>query len=129
MRLFVYGTLTDPGTAERVAGDATFAGRAACHGLHRVDGEYPTLAPGGSVEGRLLDTERVAAVDAYEGVESGLYVRVELPGPAPEGTVYTYVGDPDRLGADAEWPGEGSFPERVRRYVASGVRVERRDGG
>jgi len=127
VRLFVYGTLTDSATAERVAGDASFAGAAVCHGLHRVDGEYPTLAPGGRVEGRLLDTGQVAAVDAYEGVESGLYVRVELPGPAPEGTVGTYVGDPARLGADAEWPGEGPFARRVRRYVASGVRVEREE--
>jgi hypothetical protein len=28
-----------------------------------------------------------------------------------------YVGDPDRLGADADWPGEGEFGARVRRYV------------
>jgi len=123
VRLFVYGSLTDPATAERVVGDASFAGSAVCRGLHRVEGIYPTLAPGGSVEGRLLDTGRVAAVDAYEGVENGLYVRVGLPG--PEGTIYTYVGDPDRLGANAEWPGEGPFPERVRASVASGVRVER----
>ncbi len=124
MRLFVYGTLTDPDIAEEVVGDAAFAGRAVCRGLHRAKGICPTLAPGGSVEGRLLDTDRVATVDAYEGVESGLYVRVALPGPGPEGVVSTYVGDPDRLDADAEWPGEGAFPERVRRYVASGVRVE-----
>jgi gamma-glutamylcyclotransferase (GGCT)/AIG2-like uncharacterized protein YtfP len=125
VRLFVYGTLTDPGTADSVVGDASYAGRAVCDGLHRVAGRYPTLAPGGRVEGRLLDTEQAGAVDAYEGVDSGLYVRVTLP--FEDGTtVETYVGDPDRLDPDAEWPGEGPFPDRVRRYVADGVRVVRR---
>jgi gamma-glutamylcyclotransferase (GGCT)/AIG2-like uncharacterized protein YtfP len=124
VRLFVYGTLTDPETADAVVRDASFAGRAVCHGLHRVEGRYPTLAPGGRTEGRLLETEQVAAVDACEGVGVGLYVRVALP--FEDGaTVQAYVGDPDRLGASAEWPGEGPFPERVRRFVASGVRVSR----
>jgi hypothetical protein len=30
---------------------------ATLHGLHRVEGQYPTLAPGGSVAGRVLRTE------------------------------------------------------------------------
>jgi hypothetical protein len=34
--------------------------------------------------------------------------------------VDVYVGGPERLGADVDWPGEGSFGERVERYVASG---------
>lgn len=125
MRLFVYGTLTNPRTAESVVGDARFLGRAVCHGLRWVESRYPTLAPGGRVEGRLLETERVAAIDAYEGVESGLYVRVTLPFDGG-GTVETYVGDPYPLGVDAEWPGEEPFPGRVRRYVADDVRVARR---
>lgn len=33
-------------------------------------------------------------------------------------TVETYVGDPDRLDADASWPGDESFPACVRAYLA-----------
>jgi len=32
--------------------------------------------------------------------------------------VATYVGHPEKLGVEAEWPGDGPFSERVRRYVA-----------
>jgi gamma-glutamylcyclotransferase (GGCT)/AIG2-like uncharacterized protein YtfP len=114
---FVYGTLTDPETATRVLGDAYEYGPELClSGLHRLDGRYPTLAPGGHLDGRLLRSPRDDALDAYEGVDSGLYVRV----PAPRetgGSAEVYVGDPDRLGLDMEWLGDGSFAERVRRYV------------
>lgn len=119
MDVFVYGTLTDPETAGRVLGDDyEYGPEVRLDGLHRVDGRYPTLAPGGSVEGRLLRTDRVADLDAYEGVDSGLYVRAAVPREAG-GAVETYVGDPARLGADADWPGEGSFAERVPDYVAN----------
>ena len=128
MLTFVYGTLTDP---ERVATvlegfEYEFAGRATLEGCHRVDGRYPTLAPGGHVEGRLLAVERggLEALDAYEGVDAGLYVRVAIPlGDSDESleadSAWTYVGRPDRLGvADrVTWPGDGSFADRVRRTV------------
>ncbi|MFC7140941.1 gamma-glutamylcyclotransferase [Halosimplex aquaticum] len=125
MDVFVYGTLTDTSRAETVLEDFTYCGPAVLDGLHRVDGEYPTLAPGGRVDGRLLRTGDRAALDRYEGVESGLYARVPVPlvasgtdGSGGGGTtVETYVGDPDRLSAPAEWPGEGGFAERVRTYV------------
>ena len=137
--VFVYGTLTD---AERVRTvlssdrepsnpEFAFTARATLEGLRRVEGEYPTLAPGGATDGRLLavDSEGVAALDAYEGVDSGLYVRVAIPfadhpqrietelGTTPEAAAWTYVGDPARLGADVDWPGEGTFVERVRGFV------------
>ncbi|UPV75774.1 gamma-glutamylcyclotransferase [Halorussus limi] len=118
-QLFVYGTLTDPERVASVVSTYEFLGEATLHGLHRVDGRYPTLAPGGTVSGRVLRTEEIEAIDAYEGVESGLYVRVSVPRDASESDpeVDVYVGDPVALGADAEWPGTGSFPERVRRFV------------
>lgn len=115
MLVFVYGTLTDPdrvetvlggprsasegsretppaGTDETTSAEATaheFVGRATIDGLHRVDGEYPTLAPGGSVEGRLLEVtdDGLSAIDAYEGVDRGLYVRVGVPVADGETTV------------------------------------------
>jgi gamma-glutamylcyclotransferase (GGCT)/AIG2-like uncharacterized protein YtfP len=114
---FVYGTLTAPEVATRVLGEAfEYRDHARLDGLHRVDGRYPTLAPGGHVQGHILRTDRVAELDAYEGVDSGLYVRIAVPRET-EGSVEVYVGDPDRLGAPADWPGEGSFAERVRGYV------------
>ena len=137
--VFVYGTLTD---SERVAtvlecdpADAAdaFVGRATLEGLHRLEGRYPTLAPGGSVEGRLLavDEPELATLDAYEGVDAGLYVRVAVPvvSSAPDDAdrrCQVYVGDPDRLDAAATWPGPGPFRERVRRVVSRSDVVVRR---
>jgi gamma-glutamylcyclotransferase (GGCT)/AIG2-like uncharacterized protein YtfP len=128
--VFVYGTLTDPDRARRVLErDPEYVAPAVVDGLRRVDGDYPTLAPGGTCEGRLLrgcrpDRDRL---DAYEGVDRGLYVRVSVPfvpdadatgdGARTLGTVETYVGDPERLDVPVEWPGDGTLAERVRRYV------------
>ena len=140
MLVFVYGTLTDPERAERMLGrsediggpapgdgiDYEFVGETTVDGLRRVEGEYPTLVPGGSVEGRLLRTtpRGIERLDAYEGVNRGLYVRVPIPREGG-GRVRTYVGDPDRLGVDADWPGEGPFRERVLAAVEDGVVVRR----
>jgi len=118
--VFVYGTLTDPDRVAAVLDDWAFEGAAELSGLHRVDGEYPTLAPGGRVEGRLLRTDEVDRLDAYEGVDRGLYVRVAVPLEArSDEAVAVYVGDPDRLGAPAEWPGGGEFRTRVAKYVTT----------
>ena len=119
MDVFVYGTLTDPKQVARVVTNFEFRDDATLDGLHRVEGEYPTLAPGGEVSGCILRTAEIEALDAYEGVESGLYVRVSVPLEKSDGPdeIGVYVGDPDALGADADWPGEGAFPGRVRRFV------------
>ena len=126
---FVYGTLTEPDQVGEVVDSFVFVGPAVLRGLHAVDGEYPTLAPDGSVGGRLLRTDAHDAVDEYERVDDGLYTRVSVP--AGDGfddeTVAVYVGDPDRLGADATWPGNGTFSERVRRYVSRESVVITRD--
>lgn len=116
---FVYGTLTEPERVGEVVDSFVFVGSAVVSGLHAVDGDYPTLAPGGSVGGRLLRTDGYDALDEYERVDDGLYTRVSVPTSEgfDEEAVAVYVGDPDRLGADATWPGDGSFPARVRRYV------------
>jgi gamma-glutamylcyclotransferase (GGCT)/AIG2-like uncharacterized protein YtfP len=115
--VFVYGTLTSPERVGEVVDSYAFVGPARVHGLHLVEGRYPTLAPGGRAAGRLLRTGELDRLDAYENVDGGLYVRVTLPR-TDGGQAAAYVGDPDRLGAAAEWPGEGSFAERVRAYLA-----------
>ncbi|WP_436908352.1 gamma-glutamylcyclotransferase family protein [Halosimplex marinum] len=136
MDVFVYGTLTDPERARAVLDHFEFRGSAVLDGLHRVDAAYPTLVPGGSVEGRILRTDDIAALDRYEGVDSGLYVRVSVPlsddgadrdRSGEDATVETYVGDPQRLDAPAEWPGEGEFVARVRSYVREDDAVVRPD--
>jgi gamma-glutamylcyclotransferase (GGCT)/AIG2-like uncharacterized protein YtfP len=114
--VFVYGTLTDRETAAQVMESVEYRGRAELDGLHRADGRYPTLLPGGNVEGRILLPPAIEPLDRYEGVESGLYVRVRIP-TADGGHVETYIGDPTRLGVADEWPGSGPFPERVRTYI------------
>lgn len=126
MDVFVYGTLVEPETAGSVLTAFEYDGAATLVGLDRVDGAYPTLAPGGTTDGRLLVTDETATLDRYEGVDRGLYTRVSLPVENGEGTVECYVGDPTALEAPAEWPGTGPFPERVRRYCRDNdVRVRR----
>jgi gamma-glutamylcyclotransferase (GGCT)/AIG2-like uncharacterized protein YtfP len=130
MDVFVYGTLTDRDRTAAVLGPGGFSdlGPARLRGLRRVDGRYPTLAPGGRVDGRLLHTERLEALDRYEGVAAGLYTRVPVPVAGDEGRASVYVGDPDRLvpTEGIEWPGEGSFTGRVERYVReNSVTIER----
>lgn len=117
MDVFVYGTLTEPERVAAVVDSYVFVGPATLDGLRLVEGRYPTLAPGGETAGRLLRTEEVGALDAYEDVEGGLYVRETVPLDAPADypeTAAVYVGDPGRLDADATWPGSGPFGERVR---------------
>jgi gamma-glutamylaminecyclotransferase len=116
MECFVYGTLTDRETATTVLDSVEYRGPATLTGLHRVDGDYPTLLPGGAVSGRILVTDDEAALDSYEGVDRGLYARVTIPYEGGE-TVDTYVGNPARLGLDTSWPGSGSFEDRVREYL------------
>ena len=127
MLAFVYGTLTDPEQVEQVVEEFTFEEPAVLTELRRVDGRYPTLGPGDgtsqdespAVNGRLLRTDEVAALDAYEGIDRGLYVRTAVPVVGRDERAAVYVGHPDRLGVgDAiDWPGEGCFEGRVRRYV------------
>ncbi|WP_277553930.1 gamma-glutamylcyclotransferase family protein [Halobaculum limi] len=153
MDVFVYGTLTEPTRVREVLDSFAFVGAATLRGLRVVEGRYPTLAPPESVGeeladsavthaangiddavgGRLLRTDEVDALDAYERVDDDLYVRVSVPLFDPDGdragTVAVYVGDPDRLAADATWPGDGPFPRRVRRAVDElDVTVERQVG-
>jgi gamma-glutamylcyclotransferase (GGCT)/AIG2-like uncharacterized protein YtfP len=120
MDVFVYGTLTDRDRATAVLGEDgfEFVGQAQLEGLHRIEGRYPTLAPGGRVEGRLLRTDRLGALDRYEGAANGLYIRVSIPGDGERAAVY--VGDPDQIEVSEPvvWLGEGTFGERVERYVS-----------
>jgi gamma-glutamylcyclotransferase (GGCT)/AIG2-like uncharacterized protein YtfP len=107
MDAFVYGTLTEPERAAEVLDSYVYVGSATLFGLHLVEGRYPTLAPGGETGGRLLRTDELDALDAYESVETGLYRRVSVPLDAPGShpdEAVVYVGDPDRLDADATWP-------------------------
>ncbi|ADQ68276.1 aig2-like family protein [Halogeometricum borinquense DSM 11551] len=113
---FVYGTLTDAERVDSLLDDWSYGPTVELDGLHRVEGRYPTLAPGGSVHGRILRTDDVATLDEYEGVASGLYIRVEVPRD-DGGEAFVYVGDAARLDADAEWPGSGPLRTRVTQYL------------
>lgn len=115
-RVFVYGTLTDRERVETLLDRFSVGPTATLRGLHRVDGRYPTLAPGGDCEGRLLETPEIDRLDAYEGVGTGLYVRVSVPVSGGD-SAECYVGDPAPLGADVQWPGTGPFADRIRSYL------------
>jgi gamma-glutamylaminecyclotransferase len=136
VQVFVYGTLTDPDRVETVLGhvpDARYdlEESAVLEGLRRIEGEYPTLAPSGRVEGRLLavDEAGLEALDRYEGVDRGLYERLAVPQSDESDDVWVYVGDPERLGVDerVDWPEGRSFSDRVERYVAQERVMVRRD--
>nr|WP_255666147.1 gamma-glutamylcyclotransferase family protein [Haladaptatus sp. DYF46] len=120
MLVFVYGTLTDPERVASVVETFEFVGDATLLGLHRVDGRYPTLAPGGRTDGRLLETSDMDALDSYEGVGRGLYSRITVPSERESGErVAIYVGDPAKLGVPEaiSWPGDGSLETRIRRFI------------
>lgn len=118
MDVFVYGTLTDHATTGAVLSEYEYRCSAELVGLHRIDGRYPTLAPGGTTAGRILATPDVEALDEYEGVDRGLYCRQSVPRADGSGTVACYIGDPDAVRAPVEWPGDGSFQHRVDRYCS-----------
>ncbi len=122
VQVFAYGTLTDPDQLAAVLGDRewTSRGPAILEGLHRIEGRYPTLTPGGTVEGQLyaVDQRGMTALDRYEGVPTGLYVRLSVPVANTDETAAVYVGDPDRLAVSepCAWPTGPPFPTQVRRY-------------
>ncbi len=127
--VFVYGTLTDPDRLASVVEQYTLGPPAQCEGLHRVDGRYPTLAPGGQTSGRLIETPELGVLDRYEGLDDGLYCRVSVPlstdagadSPFAVDTVEVYVGSPRLLGIEdlVEWPNSGGLSRRVSQYIES----------
>lgn len=126
MDFFVYGTLGTRTVAADVLSTVEYGPDAVLEGLSRVDGQYPTLAPGGRTDGRILRTNEVGRLDRYEGVEQGLYVRVRVPR-VDGGWVQTYVGDPEALAVPVTWPRQGALADRVQTYIRDhgvAVRVE-----
>jgi len=78
---FVCGTLRNPNRAHEVLGHAEFGPDARLVGLGRASGRYPTLAPGGETAERVprLGDGGLPRLDAYEGVDRVLYIRVGSP--------------------------------------------------
>lgn len=121
MRLFVYGTLTERRRLGAVLGSSIgwrVLGRATVHGALYDCGEYPALvasaAPDDAVPGMLLeldDDSALAQLDAYEGIDSGLYVRTEVEARLDDGrrpTAWTYVYNRSIAGLRriSAWPAE-----------------------
>lgn len=100
-RLFVYGTLRDPERVRRLAGRTFPARPARLWGWRLVPPErspsgYPEVepAPGGRVEGLLLeglDGRALRALDAYEEGYVRRRVRVEVDGRSVDAQVYVPV--------------------------------------
>ena len=124
--VFVYGTLTDDAQVAALLDSYRVVGEAVCVGFKRVDGRYPTLVPGESVSGRLLETSEIDRLDRYEGVDRGLYHRVSvslassLAASLSATTAEVYLAAPNVIGLgslEEYWPGEGSFRTRVDRHL------------
>jgi len=131
--VFVYGTLTDDAQVAALLDSYRFVGDAVCVGFNRVDGRYPTLVPGESVSGRLLETSEIDRLDRYEGVDRGLYHRVSvslassLAASLSATTAEVYLAAPNVIGLgslEEYWPGEGSFRARVDRHLGA-THIER----
>jgi len=131
--VFVYGTLTDDAQVAALLDSYRFVGDAVCVGFKRVDGRYPTLVPGESVSGRLLETDEIDRLDRYEGVDRGLYRRVSVSLTSSRAaslsatTAEVYLAAPNVIGLgslEEYWPGEGSFRARVDRHLGA-THIER----
>lgn len=94
--IFVYGTLTSD-EAHPLMADARRLGEATTTGtLWAMPQGYPALLASGAgrVYGELvapLPAETLAALDAYEGVDEGLYERVVLLVDGPDGPVRAWA--------------------------------------
>lgn len=141
--VFVYGTLTDPTQVSTLLETYTFGPSAVCRGLRRVDGMYPTLAPGDQVAGRLLSTPELDRLDSYEALDSGLYCRVSVPlrsargtdsnRTQPDGSAFdvdtaeVYIGNPTAVGVaePVDWPETDPFRQCVLEYIGTNnIRIE-----
>jgi len=132
-RVFVYGTLLLPVVRERVTGAALRPRPARLAGFERrrVRGEtYPTLvpAPGGSVEGLLLegvDARALAALDAYEGpCYERIAVRVEVAQDPPlvaieavEAWVFLLAAEHRARAGDEPWDLERFTREHLESFL------------
>jgi gamma-glutamylcyclotransferase (GGCT)/AIG2-like uncharacterized protein YtfP len=104
--LFVYGTLRAGGSADELLAGCDRVAQATVAGtLYDIDGQYPALvlAGQGRVEGEVwrCPVDRLPALDAYEGVDDGLFRRVGVQ--VGEYACWTYVAGPklaSRLTAD-----------------------------
>ena len=119
IRLFAYGTLKDPGRLAAVVGPTTRSrvlGAGRVRGILYDAGDYPALRPSrslaDSVPGLLLELDGdavLARIDAYEGVDSGLYERrrcvVRLDdGRRASAWTYLYNRSTAALPRIAAWP-------------------------
>ena len=95
--LFAYGTLRDKGSSASLLRECVQVGPGQIGGvLYDIDGEYPALVMYGTspVHGEVwrCPTDLLASLDAYEGVDDGLFRRV---GVEVDGTpCWTYVAGP-----------------------------------
>ena len=120
MHLFVYGTLKDSRRFAAVVGQHVHVrviGHGTVRGVLYDAGEYPALRPSASaadvVRGVVLELDDAALVrlDAYEGVDSGLYVRRRCEvrgddGRVQEAWLYVYNRSVSGFRRIASWPAE-----------------------
>lgn len=101
--LFVYGTLRAGSNASALLGDAEWLGAAQVGGvLYNIDDEFPALVLYGNtpIAGEVwrCASDLLPRLDAYEGVDKGLFrrigVEVEQPGRAGKIACWTYVAGP-----------------------------------
>lgn len=95
--LFVYGTLRSGGSAATMLAECERVSAGEVSGvLYDIDGEYPALLLYGTtpVEGEIwrCPNEMLARLDAYEGVEQGLFRRVGVT--VRDVGCWTYVAGP-----------------------------------
>jgi gamma-glutamylcyclotransferase (GGCT)/AIG2-like uncharacterized protein YtfP len=95
--LFVYGTLKKGGSGVQLLSGCDWLGKAAVQGtLYNIDGRFPALMLYGvtSVQGEVwrCPFEKLAALDAHEGLGDGMFRRVAVQ--VGDFACWTYVAGP-----------------------------------
>jgi len=116
MVVFVYGTLTEGDRVATVLGDDADSSSSVAHRSRAPPSRRP-IPHARARRQRRRTTARgrrygPRATRPLRGRRAELYVRVAVPVTGAAGTAsercWVYVGDPDQLGVDATWPGEGA---------------------
>jgi len=135
MNIFLYGSLMFPAVYEGVTGVSPTMDDAALDGYRRYavqnpqGSSYPGIIAqaGCSVSGKLVrnvSKDEVAALDAFEGLDRGLYSRERVIVRSGDTalTAFTYVAGPALLPYLAgEWSAEDFERTKLRRFLEMSV--------
>ena len=78
-KVFTYGTLRKYSVRQMIPGNHEMLADVTLRGFNRETEIRLSPDPTGTVEGKILFTDSLGAIDNYEGADSGVYHRVSVP--------------------------------------------------